>query len=347
MDGRWEHSAVSRVRDEFDCGCRVPDVYEAHENPRVCAVVQSFNHVHNVPMIARALIDNPGIDEIVICEDGSSDGSLDAWTEALHGLKHFVVVSNNLHEVRCYNRAMRISSAEYFVFLQDDDLPLTGVKNAGEKSAAASRDAGEIAAAEAADDGANWVSEALDLFDADPMLGILSGFIGQMWTEGTGYEFGEQQSDHGGLHKGSTRRIPFVSPHTGRPFMYVECGWIAPLFVRAAVLRRVGGLDVELFNVGEPGMWQDCVLSYAAWSAGWRVGVYDAMFRRGIGGHGSTSTPKKAALRNTMWLKVKDTVDARFERNYVRDVALKINNQTLKWRYSTSAAVGAVARPQK
>lgn len=331
MEKRWEVASVARVKDAFDCGCRLPDVYERHENPRVCAVVQSWNHVGNVREIARALVGNDEIDEVIVCEDGSEDGSRDLWVEELKGLQHFVVVSNNLHEVRCYNRAMRMSSAEYFVLLQDDDLP----------GPLAVSDVPKVDAGHVGSKGnstsplprRNWVKDALHLFDADPSLGILSGFIGQLWTDdGKGLEFGEQQSDHGGLMKGNTRRIPFVSRATNRPFMYVECAWIAPLLVRASTLRRIGGLDTDVFGVGEPGMWQDCLLSYAAWTAGWRVGVYDAAFKRGVGGHGSTSSPKKAKMRNTMWQRAKNVVDKRFERSYIRDHVLQVNNMTLDWR---------------
>jgi hypothetical protein len=331
MERRFAVACVARLKDDFDCGCRVPDVYEPHENPRVCVIVQSFNHAGNVKAIADALMGNALIDEVVICEDGSNDGSRELWVEALQGLRHFVIVSNNLHEVRCYNRAMRMSSAEFFVLLQDDDLPdalaTVDVAAAREGHAEQQETVGDLPAR-------NWVRDGLDLMEADPTMGVLSGFIGQMWdAEGKGYEFGEQQSDHGGLMKGSTRRIPFLSKATRRPFMYVECAWIAPLMVRGSVLKRVGGLDVDVFRVGEPGMWQDCLLSYAAWSAGWRVGVYDAMFERGVGGHGSTSSPEKAKMRDTMWKKVKAVVDDRFERGFVREHVLKLNNVTLMQRY--------------
>jgi GT2 family glycosyltransferase len=345
--GRHEHPAVARVVDDFACGCRAPDVYEPHETPTLCAIVQSYNHAANVPHIARALVENPLIDEIVVCEDGSVDGSLDAWLEQLRGVRHFVILSNNLHETRCYNRAMRITSANFFVLLQDDDIPPTSSSSTSSTTDIADpqRDAFRQANARGgAGDGAsssgggggsdNWVGEALDLFRADPELGLLSGFIGQLWEpNGTGYEFGEQQSDHGGLRKGPTRRIPFLAPATGHPFMYVECGWIAPLFIRAEALRRVGGLDTHLFQPGEPGVWQDCVLGYTAWNAGWRVGVYDAGFQRGVGGHGSTSSKAKADLRQVMWQRAKYTSDVRFERQFVHAHVLELNNRSLTLRY--------------
>ncbi len=123
LEGDESNAVIRRLTAEFDCGCRLPDVYEPHETPSVCAVLQSYNHAANIPRIATALKANPAIQEVIVCEDGSTDGSLGAWALALNETKHFVVRSNNLHETRCYNRAMRMSSAEYFVLMQDDDLP--------------------------------------------------------------------------------------------------------------------------------------------------------------------------------------------------------------------------------
>ncbi|CDF36037.1 unnamed protein product [Chondrus crispus] len=312
---------IDRLRAELNCGCRQPDVYEPHETPTVCAIVQSFNHQNNVERIAKALVANPAIQEIIVCEDGSTDASLDHWMEQLRDFKHFIVVSNNLHETRCYNRAMRMSSAEYFILMQDDDLPpdLPHADDADNMPAQL-----------------NWVTHALELFDADPKLGVLTGFIGQLWLKnGTGFEFGEQQSDHGGQRKGKTARIPFLSSRTLHPFMYAECAWIAPVFVRSEALHRVGGLDVGLFREKEPGVWQDCVLSYAAWTAGWRVGVYNAHFTRGVGGHGSTSSPAKAKMRDVVWRRAKQAVDIRYERQYIHEHILALNAATLMKRYGS------------
>ena len=311
---------VSRVQAEMGCGCRQPDVYEPHETPTVCAILQSFNHDGNIEAIAKSLVTNPFIQEIIICEDGSTDASLYRWMEELRDHKHFIVVSNNLHETRCYNRAMRMSSAEYFVLMQDDDLPPSAPPD--------DTDSAHL----------NWVSHALELFDADPNLGIVGGFIGQLWepNDGQGYEFGEQTSDHGGKRKGKTMRIPFLSSRTVHPFMYVECAWIAPLFIRSEALHRLGGLDVGLFKIREPGVWQDCVLSYASWTAGWRVGVFDAGFQRGVGGHGSTSSKSKVEMRATVWKKAKEAVDTRYDRQFIHEHVLLLNNRTLMPRFDSS-----------
>lgn len=305
--GRLSPTAAS-IKAQYECGCRQPDVYEAEENPRVAVVVQSFNHVRNIGALAGALRAATAIDEVIVCEDGSTDGSLEAWTRALQGVTHFVVTSNDLHEVRCYNRALRMTSADFVVLLQDDDLPPAS---------------------------SNWVTAGAALFDADPDLDVLSGFIGQLWEpSGGGAEYGESQSDHGGLRRGATQRIPTVSPVTGAPFMYAECGWAAPLWIRSSAVRRTGGLDVDLFAPGQPGVWQDCVFSYAAWAAGGRVGVYDAGFRRGVGGHGTTRGSGGAERRAAAWTKARTAVDARYDRSHVRELAVDLNRRLLRRRYA-------------
>ncbi|GAB0490447.1 hypothetical protein MMPV_001684 [Pyropia vietnamensis] len=305
--GRISPTAAS-IKAQYECGCRQPDVYEAGENPRVAVVVQSFNHVRNIDALAGALRAATAIEEVIVCEDGSTDGSLEVWTKALQGVSHFVVTSNDLHEVRCYNRALRMTSADFVVLLQDDDLPPAS---------------------------SNWVMAGTTLFDADPDLDVLSGFIGQLWDpSGVGAEYGESQSDHGGLRRGPTQRIPTISPATGAPFMYTECGWAAPLWIRSSAVRRTGGLDVDLFAPGQPGVWQDCVLSYAAWAAGGRVGVYDAGFRRGVGGHGTTRGTGGAERRAAVWLKARTAVDARYDRLHVRELAVDLNSRLLLPRYA-------------
>lgn len=346
----FDDPVVTRVRDEMHCGCHAPKVYEKHETPTACAIVQSYNHVDNIDRIAHALISNPAIDEIIVCEDGSSDGSLERWTENLRGKRHFIVVSNNLHEVRCYNRAMRLSSAQYFILLQDDDIPPIASANLGaDASGTMPQSSSDDTTNDSGGDSPNfnsagssshavtdnWVTHAKALFEADPKLGLLSGYIGQMWdpATGEGFEFGEQTSDHGGQRKGSTYRLPFLSRKTNHPFMYCECAWAAPLFIRAEALHRVGGLDVGLFNKGEPGVWQDCVLSYATWTAGWRVGVYDATFRRGVGGHGSTSSGEKTKMRGVVWQRAKKACDERYDRKYIHSHVLMLNNEALQQRY--------------
>lgn len=292
--------------DKYRCRCLVPEVH-AGRQPKLTAVVQSFNHHANIPNISNALKAARLVEEIVVSEDGSTDGSLHDWHAALTGPSHFVIRSNNLHELRSYNRAMRMSSGEFVVLLQDDDLlPLSD----------------------------EWVTNALRFFEALPELGVLGGYIGQMWDHATGqgFEYGEQVSTHGGLRSGDTKPLPFIEPTTGLPFMYVECVWIAPVFIKRSLLRKAGGLELTIARRGEPGVWQDCVLSYEAWVNGYSVGTYSAKFERGVGGHGSATSTMKVKQRERVYERAIAYTNRKFPRRRIHDSIIALNNNTLRPR---------------
>jgi glycosyltransferase involved in cell wall biosynthesis len=293
--------------DKYSCRCRVPPVYAAGQTPKLTAIVQSFNHRDNVANISGALKASSSVDEVVICEDGSTDGSLAEWKKVLTDQTDFIIRSNNLHELRSYNRAMRLSAGDVVVLLQDDDLlPYSD----------------------------EWLRNAMRLFETKPQLGLLGGYIGQLWDpeSGKGYEFGEQVSTHGGLRKGNTKPIPYIDPDTGIPFMYAECVWIAPVFARRSLLRKAGGLELTIAKLGEPGVWQDCVLSYETWVNGFSVGVFDASFERGVGGHGSATSRNKIKQRERVWERAVAYTNRRYYRRRIHDFVVKKNNKTLSKR---------------
>lgn len=301
-------AALARRRAErYKCRCRQAETYTDAAQPVLTAIVQSFNHVGNVPKISAALVGSPAIDEIVVCEDGSSDGSLAAWRSALTRPNDFIIRSNNLHELRSYNRAMRMASGDVVVLLQDDDLPPPDGK---------------------------WLETALALFRDKPDLGLLGGYIGQTWDPdtGKGAEYGEQFSTHGGVRKGNTQRLAYTDPSTGVPFMYVECAWIAPVFIRRDLLRKAGGLELAIAKRGEPGVWQDCVASYETWVNGYTVGIFDAPFARGVGGHGSATSPAKLKLRERVWQRAVAYTNRKYPRRKVHDYVVALNKRTLTKR---------------
>ncbi len=299
-------TAAGTAPARYQCRCQLPEAY-AGAKPRLTAIVQSFNHRANIGNISTSLTSSKHVEEIAICEDGSSDGSLEEWARVLRGPNHFVIRSNNLHELRSYNRAMRMSDGDVVVLLQDDDLL-------------------------PADD--EWLENALRLFDTLPDLGVLGGYIGQLWDPdtGVGYEFGEQVSTHGGVRKGNTKPIAFIEPTTNIPFMYGECAWIAPVFIRRSLLRKAGGLELAIAKRGEPGVWQDCVFSYEAWVNGYSVGVFNAPFERGVGGHGSASSSEKLKQRDRVWQRAVAYTNRKYSRRRIHNFVEKKNKDTLKVR---------------
>jgi len=306
---------LSRVKAEFSCGCNLPQVYESGEVP------------NNISVIAENIKADRSIQEVIICDDSSNDELLVQWSDFLRGLRHFVIRTNKVSRIRCYNRAMRMTSSEYLVLMTDNYLPtLPTIDPSEDSSESSSPD--------------RWIAQALELFDADPKLGMLSGAIGQLWDQESstslsgrenGYIFGEQNP----YKKDSLyiRRIPFLSKRTLKPFMYVECGWVGPMIIRTRSNMMVGGLDVALGGDTNSGNWEDCALSYSAWASGWRVGLFDADFQNINGNKKHNSPPRNAHT------KVPAVLEERFDRTAVRKKVLDLNDITLTGRYDNNDTV--------
>lgn len=131
-------------------------------------VVQSFNRVANVEQLATGLR-RLGDHELIVCDDGSLDGSREAWLAHLARREDFLILSNDLHEIRILDRAVRFARADIVCLVQDDDtIP--------------------------PDDA--WLDEVLRRFHAHPELAIVGGFMGfygfdpdpgkvtRLWQEG-------------------------------------------------------------------------------------------------------------------------------------------------------------------
>jgi glycosyltransferase involved in cell wall biosynthesis len=118
--------------------------------PRVALIVHSFNRIANVDNLASRLT-GLGDHELIVCEDGSIDGSHEKWMTYLSRPNDFLIHSNDLHEIRVLDRAIRFTSAEIVCIVQDDDsIPA----------------------------GDDWLDNALALFDSYPRLAISGGFMG-------------------------------------------------------------------------------------------------------------------------------------------------------------------------
>ena len=67
---------ASSSRDFYRNGTSLPSL---GPRPYVSAIVMSYNHKGNIAKIAELLHAEPGVGEIVVAEDGSTDGSPEAW----------------------------------------------------------------------------------------------------------------------------------------------------------------------------------------------------------------------------------------------------------------------------
>lgn len=302
------HPTPENLDDKYRCRCLVPSLHTEHP-PRTTAILHSFNHHSNIANISQALKRAPIIDEVIIAEDGSTDGSLHDWHSFLREDGHFIIRSNNLHELRAYNRAMRIASGDIIVLLQDEDrLPL--------------RD--------------DWLQNAHRLFKALPNLGVLGGYVAQNWEypSAQSFEYGEHNSTNDGLRGGNAQLLPFIEPTTGLPFMYSECTWLAPLFIRKSLLAKIGGLELTIAKRGEPGVWQDCIFSYEAWVNGYTVGTFAAPFERTVDAHSSTTSTMTLKQRERVYERAVAYTNRKFPRRRVHDAVELLNNRTLTPRHT-------------
>lgn len=120
------------------------------DSTRIAFVVHSFNRVSNVNSLLAGLR-FLGNHELIVCEDGSLDGSREKWMSHLGRPNDFLIHSNDLHEIRILDRAIRFARAEIICLVQDDDhIP---------------RKTG-------------WLNTALKHFNTYPKLAIIGGFMG-------------------------------------------------------------------------------------------------------------------------------------------------------------------------
>jgi len=117
---------------------------------RIAFLVHSFNRITNVDQLVAGLRPT-GDHELIVCDDGSLDGSREKWMSHLDRPNDFLILSNDLHEIRILDRAIRFARAEIICLVQDDDfIP----------------------------DGTGWLDSALLHFTTYPKLAILGGFMG-------------------------------------------------------------------------------------------------------------------------------------------------------------------------
>ena len=279
--------ARQRLRAAFDPDARLVErVVEgkrarAHgpayaEQPRLSLILLSFNHRGNIPAIAAGL-NASGADEIIVCDDGSIDGSEREWQQQLTAPNSFLIRSNDIHDSRIYNRAAGFARGEYIAILQDDDIPPAS---------------------------SDWVRDALALFERYPRLGVLGGHQGWILDFTQSPDRVHRKAVYGYRDEkrfSYARDIPFLDPASSRPFMFVQGVSIGPIFYRRDVFQSLGGFNLAYSDAGEVGMLVDHELSLRAWLAGHHVAVCGPMpFRRYVGGQGTVLFGAESRARNLL-----------------------------------------------
>jgi hypothetical protein len=143
-----EQETIERVKEYKQQRGRSAHRYQ--DRPRLAFIVHSFNRISNIEQLIDGLR-LMGDHELIVCEDGSVDGSREKWMSYLDRPNDFLIHSNDLHEIRALDRAIRFARADIVCLVQDDDqIP---------------RETG-------------WLDVALERFARHPRLAILGGFMG-------------------------------------------------------------------------------------------------------------------------------------------------------------------------
>ena len=236
LRARPRQRTVARVKMEK--ARRQRSGWRYNEAPQISVIIQSFNQVRNIASLESRLR-RTCLDELIVCEDGSLDGSFEAWARRLRRPNDFLIRSNDLHEIRTYDRAIGLARGDIICLMQDDDRP--------------------------PNDG-TWLAEAARLFDDFPRLAVLGGWVGFMNYFSEAYNAPWQPN---------AGDIPFGHPDTGRPFMFVENVNIGPYLLRRSVYAELGGFDLRFSDPGAPGICFESEFCYRAWESGYQVGLTD------------------------------------------------------------------------
>lgn len=233
-------------------------VYKDH--PKLTVIVQFFNKRQNIRSLISGLRSTL-IEEVIVIDDGSVDGSYNEWLTVLNQPNDFLLRCNDLFEVRTYDRAMRMAKGELICLLQDDDIP-------------PSND--------------TWLKDALTLFEILPDLLILGGrggidlLIPDPIQPGEKSEYKTVGNIGGrpGVNKHRVYDSPkYLEKESGIPFMFTMSVNRAPTFIRRKEFLELGGINQEF----APFQGDDDDAAIRAWLAGYKVGLYPCPFERNIG----------------------------------------------------------------
>jgi glycosyltransferase involved in cell wall biosynthesis len=256
----YKLSLTAAVRRAKQSRAAMP--FEFKESPNVSLTLLSYNHRGNIEKIVDR-IRLTAAEELIICEDGSVDGSEEVWRRVLTRPNDILINSNDIHEIRSYNRAISLARGELVAVLQDDDIP---------------------------PENPSWVADAITLFQKFPKLAVLGCWNGAMLNLQNQEDWIEYSVGPGYLSMPASRErsIDLMEPESRLPFQFIETVGIGPIFFRRADFEALGGFDIQLSRPGEPGIWLDYDICLRAWLSGRQVGVYQTdLFQRGVGGSGT------------------------------------------------------------
>jgi hypothetical protein len=128
--------------------------------PDTAFIFQTFNKSQNITRILKPFI-GAKAKTIILFADGCVDSSATIAHRQLQGPNHFVIQSNDTHEIRNYRLGVILAKSlfcEYAVLLQDDDVYSDGILC--------------------------WIMAARRAMDEDPLIAVIGGAGGANYDAG-------------------------------------------------------------------------------------------------------------------------------------------------------------------
>ena len=286
---KHSHELIQKIKNNK---VKLNQLSTYNEKPKMSAILLSFNHDYNVEDHCNKLIKS-SFDEVIICEDGSIDQSMYKWVDRMNYKNHYILRSNDIHELRTYEKAIHMSEADFVCLLQDDDvLP----------------------------DNNDWLDYAMFLFEKYPDLAVIGGARGKI-------NFARNGSEDFGLNK---KAIPYKEPEAKKDMMFIESVNIGPYFIRKSVFLELGGWDRRCSNAGEPGILFECEFCYRVWKAGYQVALTRMPVKLDDDDRGTTIF-NKGGIRQINCQKNINLMQRLYQKDhsFIKEKIGKLNNQHL------------------
>ena len=256
----------------------------------ISAIVQYYKHPHTLMLIVeRLLIDPRRRVEVLVHADSntSADASVLGEAQARFPTSLLRVLhSENVHELRAYNKAATHARAPLLLFAQDDYLPPASPLWIEFVTTAFIQLGGGGGRGGGGGGGAEGGLDALGL-----AAGKLCRSPSSAQSSVGGAPFSSLPGRQSCLKIGMCGGYADNTTAADEPLAYVDVLVMGPIVVRASAYHAVGGFNISYSPAGKPGLGFEGAFSSHLWASGRRIAVSCAsaalLFHNGCGGQGT------------------------------------------------------------
>jgi GT2 family glycosyltransferase len=281
---------------------------EYNKDVKVSAIVQSFNGKNKVKKIIKRL-EKTKIDEIILIDDGSVDGTLNWAKKNMNMPNEFVVSSNDIYEVVMYRKMIKFASGNIVCLLQDDDLPPPNDE---------------------------WIEDALSIFKKYKKLVILGGRLGlnikipdnSRHCSNSEYKVENGIAGKPGVSKYELIRDPkFEVDFCNSKIEFTQAVNRAPMFVRRKQFLNMGNIDLDFY----PFQCDDVDVCIRAWKKGYKVALYESKFDRELGWGGMRKFDNSVSKQSEKnWKKIYQKHGKEIKNDVIDEYVKKSNKKICK-----------------